>query len=138
MRDLDKKSLYPNKGGKSSKPESTLDDSTVFDDQDVDHGMEYMETEGCKFQSQNEGIEDGMIYYNDAKINDDDVEDDDDDHRCNFGSSLTFGSALEVQLRRSKTEGSDLEVQLWEGLKPEGFSSTQGSVQRNPTSNSYT
>ncbi|GKA22465.1 hypothetical protein Tco_0708427 [Tanacetum coccineum] len=37
MRDLDKKSLYPNKGGKSSKPESTLDDSTVFDDQDVDH-----------------------------------------------------------------------------------------------------
>ncbi|GKA25882.1 retrovirus-related pol polyprotein from transposon TNT 1-94, partial [Tanacetum coccineum] len=30
---------------KKSKPESTLDDSTVFDDQDADHGMEYMETE---------------------------------------------------------------------------------------------
>ncbi|GJY76594.1 hypothetical protein Tco_0481710 [Tanacetum coccineum] len=27
------------------QPESTLDDSTVFDDQDADHGMEYMETE---------------------------------------------------------------------------------------------
>ncbi|GKD45699.1 hypothetical protein Tco_1270344, partial [Tanacetum coccineum] len=26
-----------------SKPESTLDDSTIFDDQDADHGMEYME-----------------------------------------------------------------------------------------------
>ncbi|GJZ54172.1 hypothetical protein Tco_0609057 [Tanacetum coccineum] len=32
-------------GRKKSKPESTLDDSTVFDDQDADHGMEYMETE---------------------------------------------------------------------------------------------
>ncbi|GKC23154.1 hypothetical protein Tco_1025304, partial [Tanacetum coccineum] len=32
-------------GRKKSKPESTLDDSTVFDDQDVNHGMEYMETE---------------------------------------------------------------------------------------------
>ncbi|GKB60087.1 hypothetical protein Tco_0916273 [Tanacetum coccineum] len=30
---------------KKSKPESTLDDSTVFDDQDADHGIEYMETE---------------------------------------------------------------------------------------------
>ncbi|GJU28858.1 hypothetical protein Tco_1172447 [Tanacetum coccineum] len=32
-------------GGKKSKPESTLDASTVFDDQDADHGMEYMEIE---------------------------------------------------------------------------------------------
>ncbi|GJT59071.1 hypothetical protein Tco_1002604 [Tanacetum coccineum] len=31
-------------GRKKSKPESTLDDSTVFDDQDADHGMEYIET----------------------------------------------------------------------------------------------
>ncbi|GJT61645.1 putative ribonuclease H-like domain-containing protein, partial [Tanacetum coccineum] len=32
-------------GRKKSKPESTLDDSTVFDDQDADHVMEYMKTE---------------------------------------------------------------------------------------------
>ncbi|GKB40530.1 hypothetical protein Tco_0885472 [Tanacetum coccineum] len=32
-------------GRKKSKPESTLDDSTAFDDQDANHGMEYMETE---------------------------------------------------------------------------------------------
>ncbi|GJR74308.1 putative ribonuclease H-like domain-containing protein [Tanacetum coccineum] len=31
-------------GRKKSKPESTLDDDTVFDDQDADHGMEYIET----------------------------------------------------------------------------------------------
>ncbi|GKC18127.1 hypothetical protein Tco_1014909 [Tanacetum coccineum] len=30
---------------KKSKLESNLDDSTVFDDQDADHGMEYIETE---------------------------------------------------------------------------------------------
>ncbi|GKE06907.1 hypothetical protein Tco_1398925 [Tanacetum coccineum] len=32
-------------GRKKSKPKSTLDDNTIFDDQDADHGMEYMETE---------------------------------------------------------------------------------------------
>ncbi|GKC11942.1 hypothetical protein Tco_1008724 [Tanacetum coccineum] len=32
-------------GRKKSKPESTLDDSTVFDNQDADHVMEYMKTE---------------------------------------------------------------------------------------------
>ncbi|GJV36181.1 hypothetical protein Tco_1408658 [Tanacetum coccineum] len=32
-------------GRKKSKPKSTLDDSTVFDDHDADHGMEYIETE---------------------------------------------------------------------------------------------
>ncbi|GJT61836.1 putative ribonuclease H-like domain-containing protein [Tanacetum coccineum] len=40
-----KKEFVSKQGRKKSKPESTLDDSTVFDDQDADHGMEYMETE---------------------------------------------------------------------------------------------
>ncbi|GJS55059.1 putative ribonuclease H-like domain-containing protein [Tanacetum coccineum] len=40
-----KKESVSKQGRKKSKPESTLDDSTVFDDQDADHGMEYMETE---------------------------------------------------------------------------------------------
>ncbi|GJS30769.1 hypothetical protein Tco_0491389 [Tanacetum coccineum] len=39
-----KKEYVSKQGRKKSKPESTLDDSTVFDDQDADHGMEYMET----------------------------------------------------------------------------------------------
>ncbi|GJZ73984.1 hypothetical protein Tco_0638130 [Tanacetum coccineum] len=39
-------------GRKKSKPESTLDDSTVFDDQDADHGMEYMETEEAEMRRQ--------------------------------------------------------------------------------------
>ncbi|GJV16294.1 hypothetical protein Tco_1361617 [Tanacetum coccineum] len=40
-----KKEFVSKQGRKKSKSESTLDDSTVFDDQDADHGMEYMETE---------------------------------------------------------------------------------------------
>ncbi|GJY66118.1 hypothetical protein Tco_0468356 [Tanacetum coccineum] len=39
-----KKESVSKQGRKKSKPESTLDDSTVFDDQDADHGTEYMET----------------------------------------------------------------------------------------------
>ncbi|GJV04004.1 hypothetical protein Tco_1337573 [Tanacetum coccineum] len=38
-----KKESISKQGRKKSKPESTLDDSIVFDDQD--HGIEYMETE---------------------------------------------------------------------------------------------
>ncbi|GJZ18099.1 hypothetical protein Tco_0554222 [Tanacetum coccineum] len=40
-----KKESVSKQGRKKSKPESTLDDSTVFDDQDADHGIEYIETE---------------------------------------------------------------------------------------------
>ncbi|GJT98396.1 putative ribonuclease H-like domain-containing protein [Tanacetum coccineum] len=40
-----KKEFVSKQGRKKSKPKSTLDDSTIFNDQDADHGMEYMETE---------------------------------------------------------------------------------------------
>ncbi|GKC12739.1 hypothetical protein Tco_1009521, partial [Tanacetum coccineum] len=40
-----KKESVSKQGRKKAKPESTLDDSTVFDDLDVDHGIDYMETE---------------------------------------------------------------------------------------------
>ncbi|GJS13473.1 hypothetical protein Tco_0407945 [Tanacetum coccineum] len=40
-----KKESISKQGREKSKPKSTLDYSTVFDDQDADHGMEYMETE---------------------------------------------------------------------------------------------
>ncbi|GJR71880.1 hypothetical protein Tco_0084245 [Tanacetum coccineum] len=40
-----KKESVSKQGRKKSKPESTLDDSTVFDDQDADHGMYTWKTE---------------------------------------------------------------------------------------------
>ncbi|GJX34810.1 hypothetical protein Tco_0246367 [Tanacetum coccineum] len=42
-------------GTKKSKLESTLDDSTVFDDQDADHGMEYMENEEAMDEGRQSG-----------------------------------------------------------------------------------
>ncbi|GKC86158.1 retrovirus-related pol polyprotein from transposon TNT 1-94, partial [Tanacetum coccineum] len=42
-------------GRKKSKPESTLDDSTVFDDQDADHSMEYMETKEAMDEGRQSG-----------------------------------------------------------------------------------
>ncbi|GJT06144.1 hypothetical protein Tco_0840606 [Tanacetum coccineum] len=50
---------------KKSKPESNLDDSTVFDDQDADHGMEYMETEEAVDERRQSGG------TRDVKLNDD-------------------------------------------------------------------
>ncbi|GJX15343.1 hypothetical protein Tco_0216175 [Tanacetum coccineum] len=52
-------------GRKKSKPESTLDDSTVFDDQDADHGIEYMETE----EAVDEGMQSGET--KEVKLTDD-------------------------------------------------------------------
>ncbi|GJT51638.1 hypothetical protein Tco_0977795 [Tanacetum coccineum] len=40
-----KNEFVSKQGRKKSKPKSTLDDSTIFNDQDADHSMEYMETE---------------------------------------------------------------------------------------------
>ncbi|GJZ53192.1 retrovirus-related pol polyprotein from transposon TNT 1-94 [Tanacetum coccineum] len=47
-------------GRKKSKPESTLDDSTVFDDQDVDHGMEYIETKEAVDEGRRSGETDEL------------------------------------------------------------------------------
>nr|GEU66742.1 ribonuclease H-like domain, reverse transcriptase, RNA-dependent DNA polymerase [Tanacetum cinerariifolium] len=40
-----KKESLSKRGRKKAKPESALDDSTVFDDLNADHGLEYMDTE---------------------------------------------------------------------------------------------
>ncbi|GJS07832.1 putative ribonuclease H-like domain-containing protein [Tanacetum coccineum] len=46
-------------GRKKSKPESTLDNSTVFDDQDADHVMEYMKTEEAVDEGRQSGDKGG-------------------------------------------------------------------------------
>ncbi|GKE02010.1 hypothetical protein Tco_1389993 [Tanacetum coccineum] len=50
-----KKESVSKQGRKNSKPESNLDGSTVFDDQDADHGMEYMETEEAMDEGRQSG-----------------------------------------------------------------------------------
>ncbi|GKF18321.1 hypothetical protein Tco_0063239, partial [Tanacetum coccineum] len=55
-----KKESVSKQGRKKSKPELTLDDSTVFDDQDADHGMEYMETEEAADEGRQSGETDEL------------------------------------------------------------------------------
>ncbi|GJS91403.1 hypothetical protein Tco_0774039 [Tanacetum coccineum] len=62
-----KKESVSKQGRKKSKPKSTLDDSTVFDDQDADHGLEYMETE----EAVDEGRQSGET--KEVKLTDDTV-----------------------------------------------------------------
>ncbi|GKF51241.1 hypothetical protein Tco_0147708, partial [Tanacetum coccineum] len=60
-----KQEFVSKQGRKKSKPESTLDDNTVFNDQDADHGMEYIETE----EAVDEGRQSGEI--EEVKLTDD-------------------------------------------------------------------
>ncbi|GJS28859.1 putative ribonuclease H-like domain-containing protein [Tanacetum coccineum] len=55
-------------GRKKSKPESTLDDSTVFDDQDADHGMKYMETEEAVDEGRQSGETKEVKLTYDSKV----------------------------------------------------------------------
>ncbi|GJR84506.1 putative ribonuclease H-like domain-containing protein [Tanacetum coccineum] len=55
-------------GRKKSKPESTLDDSTVFDDQDADHGMEYMETEEAVDEGRQSGETEEVKLTGDTEV----------------------------------------------------------------------
>ncbi|GJR06913.1 ribonuclease H-like domain, gag-pre-integrase domain protein [Tanacetum coccineum] len=63
-----KKESVSKQGRKKSKPESTLDDSTVFDDQDADHGMEYMETEEAMDEGRQSGETKEVKLTDDTKV----------------------------------------------------------------------
>ncbi|GJU06996.1 putative ribonuclease H-like domain-containing protein [Tanacetum coccineum] len=63
-----KKESVSKQGRKKSKPESTLDDSTVFDDQDADHGMEYMETEEAMDEGRQSGETEEVKLTDDTEV----------------------------------------------------------------------
>ncbi|GJV60531.1 hypothetical protein Tco_1466631 [Tanacetum coccineum] len=50
-----KKEFVSKQERKKSKPKSTLNECTVFDDQDTDHGMEYMDTEEAMDEGRQSG-----------------------------------------------------------------------------------
>ncbi|GJX28535.1 hypothetical protein Tco_0236614 [Tanacetum coccineum] len=56
------------KGRKKSKPESTLDDNTIFDDQGADHGMEYMETEEAMDEGRQSGETEEVKLTDDTEV----------------------------------------------------------------------
>ncbi|GKE46978.1 hypothetical protein Tco_1478236, partial [Tanacetum coccineum] len=63
-----KKESVSKQGRKKSKLESTLDDSTVFDDQDADHGMEYMENEEAVDKGRQSGETKEVKLTNDTEV----------------------------------------------------------------------
>ncbi|GJT20030.1 hypothetical protein Tco_0878736, partial [Tanacetum coccineum] len=63
-----KKESVSKQGRKKSKPKSTLDDSTVFDDQDADHGMEYMETEEAVDEGRQSGETEEVKLTDDTEV----------------------------------------------------------------------
>ncbi|GJY55243.1 hypothetical protein Tco_0454358 [Tanacetum coccineum] len=63
-----KKESVSKQGRKKSKPESTLDDSTVFDDQDTDHGMEYIENEEAMDKGRQSGETEEVKLTDDTKV----------------------------------------------------------------------
>ncbi|GJR09210.1 hypothetical protein Tco_0791862 [Tanacetum coccineum] len=63
-----KKESVSKQGRKKSKPESTLDDSIVFDDQDADHGMEYMETDEAVDEGRQSGETEEVKLTDDTEV----------------------------------------------------------------------
>ncbi|GJT56913.1 hypothetical protein Tco_0991967 [Tanacetum coccineum] len=61
-----KKESVSKQGRKKSKPESTLDDSTVFDDQD--HGIEYMETKEVVDEGRQNGETEEVKLTDDTEV----------------------------------------------------------------------
>ncbi|GKD55292.1 hypothetical protein Tco_1288679, partial [Tanacetum coccineum] len=51
-----------------SKPESTLDDSTIFDEKDADHGMEYMEIEEVVDEGRQSGETEEVKLTDDTEV----------------------------------------------------------------------
>ncbi|GKC57730.1 hypothetical protein Tco_1085328 [Tanacetum coccineum] len=55
-------------GRKKSKPKSTLDDNTVFEDQDADHGIEYMETKEAVDEGRQSGETEEVKLTDDTEV----------------------------------------------------------------------
>ncbi|GJV39184.1 hypothetical protein Tco_1417624 [Tanacetum coccineum] len=63
-----KKEFVSKQGRKKSKPESTLDDTAVFDDQDADHSMKYIETEEAVDEGRQSGETEEVKLTDDTKV----------------------------------------------------------------------
>ncbi|GJT85048.1 putative ribonuclease H-like domain-containing protein [Tanacetum coccineum] len=67
-RNFEKKEFVSKQGRKKSIPELTLDDNTIFDDQDADHGMEYMETEEAVDEGRQSGKTEEVKLTDDTEV----------------------------------------------------------------------
>ncbi|GJT22791.1 hypothetical protein Tco_0892728 [Tanacetum coccineum] len=89
-----KRESVSKQGRKKSKPESTLDDSIVFDNQD--HGMEYMETEEAMDKGRQSGETEEVKLTDDTKV----VEDKGSGNKGGNAEELVSTARPEVSITR--------------------------------------
>ncbi|GKG35739.1 hypothetical protein Tco_0440893, partial [Tanacetum coccineum] len=89
-------------GRKKSKLESTLDDSTVFDDQDADHGMKYRETEEALDKRRQSGETEEVKLTGDTEV----VEDKSSDDKGGNAEELVSTARPEVSTARPDIEAA--------------------------------
>ncbi|GJS64392.1 hypothetical protein Tco_0678956 [Tanacetum coccineum] len=110
MKRFGKMESVSKQGRKKSKPESTLDDSTVFDDQDADHGMEYMVTEEAVDEGRQSGGTEEVKLTDDTEV----VEDKGSGDKGGNAEELVSTARSEVSTARpdidaARQEDSDVE-----------------------------
>ncbi|GKA75948.1 hypothetical protein Tco_0782326 [Tanacetum coccineum] len=101
-----KKESVSKQGRKKSKPESTLDDNTVFDDQDADNGMEYMETEEVMDEGRQSGETEEVKLTNDTEV----VEDKSSGDKGGNAEELVSTARPEVSTARPDIDAARPEV----------------------------
>ncbi|GKD81236.1 hypothetical protein Tco_1348075, partial [Tanacetum coccineum] len=101
-------------GRKKSKPESTLDDSIVFDDQDADHGMEYMETDEALDEGRKNGETKQVKLTDDTKV----VEDKGSGDKGGNAEELVSTARPEVSIARPDIDAARQEDSVVEPRTP--------------------
>ncbi|GJY07989.1 hypothetical protein Tco_0375043 [Tanacetum coccineum] len=109
-----KKESVSKQGRKKSKPESTLDYSIVFDDQDVDHGMEYMETEEAIDEGRKSGETKEVKLTDDTEV----VEEKGSGDKGGNAEELVSTARPEVSTARPDIDAARQEDSIYLTLKP--------------------
>ncbi|GJY36901.1 hypothetical protein Tco_0422279 [Tanacetum coccineum] len=109
-----KKEYVSKQGRKKSKPESTLDDSIVFDDQDADHGIEYMETEEAVDKGRQSGETEEVKLTDDTEV----VEDKSSGDKGGNAEELVSTARPEVSTARPDIDAARQEDSVVEPRTP--------------------
>ncbi|GJU60657.1 hypothetical protein Tco_1238423 [Tanacetum coccineum] len=109
-----KKESISKQGRKKSKPKSTLDDRTVFDDQDANHGIKYMEIKEAVDKGRQSGKTEEVKLTNDTEV----VEDKDSGDKGGNAKELVSTARPEVSTARPDIDTARQEDSVVEPRTP--------------------
>ncbi|GKC79699.1 putative ribonuclease H-like domain-containing protein, partial [Tanacetum coccineum] len=109
-----KKESVSKQGRKKFKPESTLDDSTIFDDQDIDHAMEYIDTKEAVDEGRQSGETKEVKLTDDIEV----VEDKGSGDKGGNAEELVSTARLEVSNARPYIDAAMQEDSIAEPRTP--------------------